>query len=169
MADGIDRCIEEPRAREAVRNAVGTDLSERLSISLHVERYSRVKGKKRARQGREGEPRRPVHRCSGTNAGVRRSGGNAAVRSGPERDEESKKPGPTDRGDFSCGFAVRPRVYFRRVTSFAFKRYAATFKMAAREESKRPTGSFYCGPEENRVCPWSPAAPGLNDRSPRFH
>lgn len=32
--------------QEAVRNAVGTDLSKQLSISLHVERYERVKGKK---------------------------------------------------------------------------------------------------------------------------
>ena len=104
--------IDRPMARskntqEAVRNAVGTDLSWQLSISLHVERHERVKGKKHVKA--------VAGWYSGANTSIGATG--RPIEYGSKRiPTASVLSGLTSW--FSCGFAVTPPagVYFRHVT-----------------------------------------------------
>lgn len=96
----IDRSIDRSKNRTrggAVRNAVGTDLSRRLSISLHVERWE-------PRQRQENTSRPSLDWYSGTNTCT-----------GSLEDVLDKVQSwvPTARcsksgeaGNFSCGFVV---------------------------------------------------------------
>lgn len=99
----IDRSMASKNTQEAVRNAVGTDLSKQLSISLHVERYERVKGKKHVKAIAIGIVERiPVLEQleDGSNTVQSRCQPRAHVIRSESR----------EAGNFSCGFVVHRSV-----------------------------------------------------------